>query len=121
MEVDIIVSLATAAVLLTVIVQGARILRTAALHKTLRQAITSGQPVTSELIETLDKPAPAGEFDQRAGYVLIALGIATLVAALLNGTSGDSFREMATIAVFPLFVGGALLLRLRLNRRIDQA
>ena len=117
MEVDIIISIAIAAVVLTIIVQTGRILRTQALHKTLRQAISAGQPVTAELVEQLDKPARPGDFDQRAGYILVALSIAAIVASAMAGPTEDSFREISSLAVVPLFMGAALLLRLRLNRR----
>ena len=117
MEVDIIISLAIAAVVLTIIVQTARILRTNSLHKTLRQAIQAGQPVTAELVEQLDAPARPGDFDQRAGYILIALSLAAIVASFLSGPTEDSFREISSLAVVPLFVGAALLLRLRFKRR----
>ena len=119
MEVDIIISLAIAAVILTIIIQTARILRTRSLHKTLRQAIQAGQPVTAELVEQLDTPARPGDFDQRAGYILIALSLAAIVASALSGPTQDSFREISSLAVIPLFVGAALLLRLRLNKRTD--
>jgi len=121
MEVDIIISIAIAAVLLTIIIQTARILRTNSLHKTLRQAINAGQPVTAELVEQLDTPARPGDFDQRAGFVLVALGVAAILASALSGPTSDSFREITSIALFPLLVGGALLLRLRLNKRNDAA
>jgi len=117
MEVDIIISIAIAAVVLTIIIQTARILRTRSLHKTLRQAIQAGQPVTAELVEQLDTPARPGDFDQRAGFILIALSIAAIIAAGINGPTEDSFREITGLAIVPLFVGAALLIRLRLNKR----
>lgn len=119
MEVDIIISLAIAAVVLTIIIQFARVRRASQLHKTLREAISAGQPVTAELLEQLDKPARPGDFDQRAGYILIALSVAVIIAAGINGPSQDSFREITSLAIVPLFVGAALLLRLRLNKRRD--
>lgn len=122
MEVDIIISLAIAAVVLTLVVQIGRHLRTRALHKTLRHAISAGQPVTAELLDRLDKPAAkAGDFDQRAGFILIALSIAAIVASGISGPTEDSFREITSLAIIPLFVGAALLLRLRLNKRNDAA
>ena len=117
MEVDIIISIAIAAVLLTIIVQFSRIRRNNQLHKTLRQAIQAGQPVTAELVEQLEKPARPGDFDQRVGFILIALSAAAVIAAGINGPTEDSFREITGMAIIPLFVGAALLLRLRLNKR----
>ena len=119
MESDIIFALSIAAVILTTVVQAARVLRVASLHKTLRQAISNGQPVTAELVEQLDKPPRPGDFDQRAGFILIALALAAIAASALSGPTQDSFREISSLALIPLFVGAALLIRLRLNKRND--
>ena len=121
MEADIIITLALAAVVATLIIQLARLARARALHTTLRKAIEAGQPVTAELIETLDKPARPGDFDQRAGYILIALSVAAIIASGISGPTEDSFREITSLAIIPLFIGAALLIRLRLNRKRDEA
>ena len=55
MEVDIIISIAIAAVILFTIAQGSRIVRAIAMHKTLRKAIEQGQPLSPETIERLDR------------------------------------------------------------------
>jgi len=114
MAVDIIISVGIAAVLLFAISHGSRIIRSGAAHKTLRKAIEQGQPLTPEMIERFEtKRAPdPGAADQRIGFVLVAIGLALFGAALLN--PGE---ELATIALFPLLVGGALLLRLWLASR----
>lgn len=116
MEVDIVITITLAAVVSFVIAQLAKILRSAAMHKTLRKAIEHGQPLAPELVEQLDRAPGPGETDQRAGFVLIALALALFAAAAIVA-SPDNFRAMSAIALFPLFVGAALLLRLRLARR----
>ena len=42
------------------------------------------------LIEQLEKPAKPGDFDQRAGFILIALAVAAIVASLISGPTSDS-------------------------------
>ena len=116
MEVDIIVSLAIAAVVLFCIAQGSRIIRSAAMHKTLRSAIERDQPLDADLIDRFDKVAEPGAIDQRIGFVLVAAALALLAAGLIQGDV-EKLRNMATAAMFPLFVGAALLVRLWLVRR----
>ena len=113
MEVDIIVAIGLAVVALFFIAQVSRVMRNRALHATLRKSVESGQPLTPELVENLDRAPEPGAADQRIGFVLIALGLALVVAAAING-SGD-FRDLVALSMFPLFVGAALLLRLRLS------
>ena len=115
MEVDIVYGLAIAAVALFVIAQASRILRAAAMHKTLRSAIEKGQPLNPELIDGFDKAAEPGSGDQRVGFVLVALGLALIAAATING--GSDFRDTVALSMFPLFVGAAILLRLRFAAR----
>lgn len=116
MEVDIIITLAIVAVLLFLIAQGSRIIRSVAMHKTLRRAIEQGQPLDPELIERFDKTAAPGSIDQRIGFILVAAGLALIAVGLIQGDV-EKIRNMATAAMFPLFVGTAVLLRLRLARR----
>lgn len=112
MEVDIIITLSIAFGLVFTIGQIARIVRIQTLHRTLRKAIEQGQPLTADVIEGMERAPEPGSTDQRIGFVLVAVAFALIVAAALNG-GGDSFRELCSIAVFPLFVGAALLLRLK--------
>ncbi len=115
MEVDIVYGLAIAAVVLFVIAQTSRIIRAAAMHKTLRMTIEKGQPLDPELIDGFDKTAEPGSGDQRVGFVLVAIALALFAAGAIN-PGEDNFRGLASIAMFPLFVGAALLLRLRFAR-----
>lgn len=119
MQVDIIFAIGLAAVALFFIAQVSRVLRNRALHATLRKSVESGQPLTPELIENLDRAPEPGSADQRIGFVLIALGLALIAAAAING--GNDLRDLVALSMFPLFVGGALLLRLRLavNRQAE--
>ena len=116
MEVDIIITIGIVAVLLFTIGQGSRIIRTGAMHKTLRKGIEQGQPLNTELIERLEKGPEPGAIDQRIGFVLVAAALALMCAGAIQGDA-EKLRNMATAGIFPLFVGGALLLRLWLVRR----
>lgn len=116
MEVDIIISIGIAAVLLFTIAQLSRIIRSNAMHKTLRKAIEQGQPLDPELIERLDRTPESGVADQRIGLVLVALALALFAASAMN-PGQDNYRQLVTIALFPLFVGAALLARPWLARR----
>ena len=117
MEVDIIISLGIAAVLLFLIAQLSRIQRTAAMHKTLRKAIEQGQTLDPELIEQLDRAPRPGVADHRIGLVLIALALALFIASALN-PGQDNYRQLITIGLFPLLVGAALLARPYLSKRL---
>ncbi|MEO7380660.1 MAG: DUF6249 domain-containing protein [Paracoccaceae bacterium] len=112
MEVDIIVAVGLAVVALFFIAQVSRVMRNRALHTTLRKSVESGQPLTPELVDNLDRAPEPGAADQRIGFVLIALGLAVIAGALISGS--NDLRDLMAVSVFPLFVGAALLLRLRL-------
>ncbi len=118
MTVDIIFAIGVAAVLLFLIAQVSRVTRANLMHKTLRKAIEQGQPLAPELIDRFERAPAPGVADQRIGFVLIALALALFAAgAIFASQDTDNFRAMAAIALFPLFVGAALLLRLRLSAR----
>lgn len=112
MEVYIIVAIGLAVVALFLIAQVSRVMRNRVLHATLRKSVEAGQPLTPELLEKLDGAPEPRAADQRMGFVLIALGLALIVAGAINGS--DDLRDLVAVSMFPLFVGAALLLRLRL-------
>jgi len=94
----------------------AQLLRTLRMHmtqKTLREAVKTGTPVSPELLMDAERSPEAGANDLRNGMVLIALAFAIAGFGLIQG-SQDAIKGTAGIALFPLFVGIALLLRLRL-------
>ena len=116
MEVDIIVTIGIAAVILFTIAQLSRIVRSGAMHKTLRKAIEQGQQLDPELIERLDRSPRPGVADQRMGLVLVAIALALFLAAGMN-PGQDNWRQLLTVGLFPLLVGAALLIRPWLARR----
>ena len=89
--------------------------RTYSTQKTLREAIMRGVPVTPEMLAEAEKSPEPGANDLRSGMVLIALALAIAGFGLIQGST-DAIKGTAGMALFPLFVGIALLLRLRLGR-----
>ena len=112
MEADIAGFITIGAVVAFVAAQLLRTLRTHMTQKTLRQAVKAGTAVSPEML--IEERAPeGGTNDLRNGMVLIALAFAIGGFGLIQG-SVDAIKATAGIALFPLFVGIALLLRLRL-------
>ena len=92
-----------------------RTMRTYSAQTTLREAITRGVTITPEMLLEAEKTPEHGANDLRYGMVLIALALAIVGFGLIQG-SQDAIKGTAGIALFPLFVGIALLLRLKIWR-----
>jgi len=92
-----------------------RTLRTHSAQKTLREAIMRGVTVTPEMLVEAEKSAEPGANDLRIGMVLIALSLAIVGFGLIQGST-DAIKGTAGISLFPLFVGIALLLRVRMRQ-----
>jgi hypothetical protein len=107
MEVDIIVTIALATAVIVIVNQFSRIVRARMLHRTIREALTRDSVLTPELLDRIEEKRPSGYSDDRSGLVLIAIGAAILVFGLVRGPTGDA-GDIATIAVFPIFVGAVL-------------
>lgn len=116
MESDIAGFITIGAVVAFVSAQLLRTVRTFSVQKTLRDALLRGTPIDPELFADMERNAPAGANDLRYGMVLIALALAIACFGLIQG-SVDAIKGFTGIALFPLFVGIALLLRLKLARR----
>ena len=108
-----IVNWSTPAIIVLIgFVQLLRLLHAWMLHRTLREAIKSDAPVAAPLVDKIDKKMERqGELpgDDRNGLVLIALGLALAGFALIQQDA--NMRMTLGAALFPLFVGLALLLR----------
>lgn len=113
MEADIAGFITIGAVVAFVSAQLLRTLRMHMTQKTLRDAVKNGQSVSPELLIDAERSPEAGANDLRTGMVLIALALAIAGFGLIQG-SADAIKGTMGIALFPLFVGAALLLRLRL-------
>jgi hypothetical protein len=120
MEADIAISIAIVTGLVLFINQIGRILRAYAMHRTVREALSRDSKLMPELLDRIEQDKSAGFGDGRIGIVLVALAAAIFCYGLIQGDP-DDIRNVASIAVFPLFVGAALLGRLRYLRSRGEA
>lgn len=93
-----------------------RLYRTGVQHRTIREAIIRDNESVPALLAGIEEPQPGTANDDRTGIVLIALGLALFFFGLIQGDEQD-IRNMSGAALFPFFVGGALLLRFWLAKR----
>ncbi len=101
----------------------ARLLHAWMLHRSIRRALEAKSDSVSPLIEKLNKPyehlgsQPGTDTpgDDRNGLVLLAIGLAMAGFGLIQGHE-QIIRIAAGAALFPAFVGVALLVRRRLAR-----
>lgn len=109
----------TALAILIVLHQLIRLAMVAMLHRTLRQGLQAGVPLTVEQLDRALGRVPAAEraaTDRRNGWILVAIGVACGGSIALQGTQ-DAMRMAAGAALFPLLTGIALvLLSLRASR-----
>jgi hypothetical protein len=111
MEADIVISIALVSGVVLIFNQIGRILRARAMHKTIREALSRDSNLTPELLDRIEQEKNGGFGDTRMGLVLVALAAALFAYGLIQGDA-DDIRNLASIAVFPLFVGAALLGRI---------
>ena len=111
MEADIVITISLVTAFAILVNQIGRIIRTSAMHRTVREALTRDSNLTPDLLEKIEQEKNGGFGDTRMGLVLVALAAALLAYGLIQGDA-DDIRNLASIAVFPLFVGAALLGRI---------
>ncbi len=81
------------------------------LQLTLRQAMSDGQNMSSEVIDELMAAMQPKRNDLKKGIILISIGLATLVFAYFMGDFTDELSSpMVGLSAFPFFVGIAYLL-----------
>ena len=85
-----------------------RLIGTAIMHRTIRKAVERDPNAVQPLLEKSG--------DDRLSVILIAVGVAMVVASLVIGDPGIVHVGCAA-AVFPLIIGTALWLRLFLIER----
>ena len=103
----------------------ARLLHAWMLHRSIRRALDAKSDAVSPLIDKLNKPyehlgwqggrETASGDDDRNALVLLAIGLAMAGFGLIQGHE-QLIRISAGAALFPAFVGIALLVRRRLAR-----
>lgn len=79
---------------------------------TIRQSLDKGANLTPELIEKLSISTSPKVTDLRRGVVLVALGIACILA----GWIGDGMQEGTAIGMFPLMLGIGFLAVWKMNK-----
>ena len=112
---EILVPIAALLVILGIFVAIMRFFAAWQLHRTLRRAIdrdSAAAPILIERIEAIEANRNPYGSDDRSGMVLIAFALALAGYAFIAWNDDAlAMRQMAATALFPLFVGGALLLR----------
>lgn len=103
----------------------ARLLHAWMLHRSIRRALEAKSDAVSPLIDKLNKPyehlawqggkETASGGDDRNALVLLAIGLAMAGFGLIQGHE-QLIRTAVGAALFPIFVGIALLVRRRLAR-----
>ncbi|AJA10614.1 Putative secreted protein [Sphingopyxis fribergensis] len=100
----------------------ARLLHAWMLHRSIRRALEAKSDAVSPLIDKLNKPyehiggqIPDAPGDDRNALVLLAIGLAMAGFGLIQGHE-QLIRTAVGAALFPIFVGIALLVRRRLAR-----
>lgn len=90
------------------------------LHETLRLMVEKGQPVSGELLETLNAGGKlrSPPSDMRRGVVLttIGLGMAGMGLALGLTGDGDMVGPLCGMAAFPTFIGLGFVVLALVNR-----
>lgn len=102
----------------------ARIIHAFMIHRSVRKAIEAKSGDAPALIDKLNKPYEMTDVpekrtrggDDRIALVLIAVGFAILGFGLIQGGAED-IRVGAGAALFPIFVGAALLVSRRMQKR----
>ena len=108
MSEDVLMAIAFTAGIVMIVGHLVRLARTTAIQKTIREAIRTDSPLTADLLDRIDQAQPASTGDDRTGLILLALGAALLCYGLIQGRPED-IRELSGVALFPIFVGAALL------------
>jgi hypothetical protein len=121
---EMVVSIAVAAGFVLGAIYLFRLVAVAIMHRTIRKAIDRDPSAAEPLLERLATPAEVKERgDDRTATLLIAFGVAMVVASLVIGDS-SWIRYPIAGAIFPLFIGIALWLRhyaINRSRRTDSA
>lgn len=116
------------AALVLVVLLVTRLIQSFMLHRSINKSIEANSGHTESLIDKVDKPlelikrggAGVDPADDRNGLVLVAIGLAMAGFGIVQGDE-ETIRMAIGAALFPLFVGIALLVRRRLLKREQSA
>ena len=116
---EMVVTVAAFAALALTAIHLLRLMTTAILHRTVRRAIERDPAMAESLLGRLSAPRSSGG-DDRTAVLLIATGVAIVIACLIIGEP-DLVHYGIAGAVFPLIIGTALWVREYVVRRGDDA
>ncbi len=121
---EMLVMITAFSALALVVIHVLRLIGVAVMHRTIRKTIDRDPAAAEPLLTRLTAPVEAKDRgDDRTATLLIATGVAIVVASLVIGDS-NWIRYPIAGAVFPLIIGVALWLRhyaLNRSRRTDSA
>ena len=106
---EMVVMVAVSAAILLGAIHLLRFAAVLLLHRTVRKVIDRNPELAGSLLQDLTKPAPPSA-DDRTAILLIAVGIAIIIASVIIGDPGWMHYAIAG-SVFPLLVGTVLWLR----------
>jgi len=86
-------------------------------HRTLRKAVEANPQLSDDLLRKLTARRESAGGDERLAMVLIAIGVAMALGAIIASDDPGDIRVAIAAALFPLLVGGALWLRSRAAER----
>lgn len=110
MNQDVMMFIAMVTGIVLVAGQVARVMRARHIHITLREALRSQSDTVTSILDKLDDRKTDRGDDDRLGLVLLSLGAAFIGYAFV-AADGQQAREIVGLALFPIFVGGPLLVR----------
>jgi len=117
-QTEMIVMIAVTAALVLGFIALLRLIATMITHKTIRRAVETNPQLAEGLLQKLtQRRESSGGGDERLAMVLVAIGVAMALAAMIASDDPGDIRVACAAALFPLLVGGALWLRSRAVER----
>ena len=113
---EMVVIVAITAALVLGFIAIVRLIAVIITHKTMRQAIESKPELAEGLLEKITHRRER-HGDDRLALVLIAIGIAMALSALIATDDWEDIRVAIAAALFPLLVGGTLWFRFQAIER----
>lgn len=111
--VEALIPLAAVVVIAVIVGLITRLIATAMLHKTIREAMKSDPASVPLLAERLEARQPWA--DAVLGWIFIAFAVALALLAVTEADAGNS-HEMLRAAIVPLVIGATVLLYTWLGR-----
>jgi hypothetical protein len=94
-----------------------RLIGTTVMHRTIRRVVDKDPASAEPLLSRLTTQPAQRAGDDRLAVILVAIGVAMIVAPIIAVDDAGLIRAIIAAALFPLIIGFALGLRLFLMRR----